>query len=128
MKDYCCDICSTCFEKIEAKEYHEKIPVLEMDSDFFVLKNKKKYFMFTNSGDITRKHSILYSGLYFYKNLVELKKTEEFKLKHIQGKMPASEIEKKLESKEFERINAKEYEKIFSFLSKKYGKVNWDKY
>jgi len=61
MKKYLCDICGSGFKTEKGLENHEKRnPLIKSDYHDSVLKNKRKYFIFNDINQISRKHDKLY--------------------------------------------------------------------
>lgn len=121
MTNTICKICKHKFNTIEAKIFHESIPVNKFPYSFSILKNNKKYFFIKNEGTITKKHSRIYTFTYFYKTNIENDIYDGFKIKKAGVRMPASEVQKRLDSGAFSYVNTKEADVIFKFLNKKFS-------
>jgi hypothetical protein len=114
MKKYICDVCCSGFKTNEGLENHEKLnPVIDSDYQDSILKNDKKYFIFKDINQISRKHDKLYEVYTLNKNYFFDNLSGKF-LKKARVKFTSIRIEKELQE-----LDNKEFLKVTEYLKYK---------
>ena len=114
MKKHLCDICHFGFKTEEGLENHEKRnPLIKSDYHNSVLKNKRKYFIFYDLNEISRRHDKLYECYTLNKHCF-LGNISGDVLKKSRVKFSSKRIEN-----EFEELEESECFKLSKYLERK---------
>ncbi|NCN86287.1 hypothetical protein GW932_00480 [archaeon] len=112
MTKHICTICKNSFPDKDSAIFHEELPILEGIYHGMILKEEIGYLVFRKSDKISKEHERIYTVSKFFK--VQDKGGIGRYLK----KYSYSEIDKKVEDKEFVGLSTEEFESVKHFLEK----------
>jgi len=115
MSKHLCDICKISFNTGEGLIQHKKRGFYKNNFDELILKNKKKYFLFSKNKQITRKHEESYNISYIYFHSID-GNVDGHVLKKSGTIMTSGVINKNIKNGCMKQLKGKEYNNILNFF------------